>query len=82
MSNPHKLLHAVGDIARVKRPAKARGILNDHTVAVPRREPDKSQGHDRAERMTSQHVHRPRYLCEDVLSKIINSQLARTGSAP
>ena len=72
----------VGDVAKVKRPAKARRILNYHTVAIPRREPDKSQGHDRAERMTSQHIHRPWYLCEDVLSKIINSQLARTGSVP
>jgi hypothetical protein len=57
------------------------GILNYHTVAVPRREPDKSQGHDRAKRMTSQDVHRPWQLCEDVLNKVINGQLARTGSA-
>ena len=73
---------AVGDIARIKRPAKARGILNYHTVAVLRREPDKSHGHDRAERVTSQDVHRPWYLCEDVLDKIINSQLVRTGRVP
>ena len=32
--------------------------------------------------MTSQDVHRPRDLCEDVLSKVTNSQLARTGSVP
>ena len=32
--------------------------------------------------MTSQHVHRPWYLCEDVLSKIMNSQLARADSVP
>jgi hypothetical protein len=32
--------------------------------------------------MTSQDVHRPWYLSEDVLSKVINGQLARTGSVP
>ena len=32
--------------------------------------------------MTSQDVHRPWYLCEDVLSKVTNGQLARTGSVP
>jgi len=32
--------------------------------------------------MTSQDVHRSWYLCEDVLSKVTNSQLARTGSVP
>jgi hypothetical protein len=79
--NRHRLFHAIGDVVRVDRTA-TRGILNYDTVAVLRREPDKSHSHDRAERMTSQDVHWPWYLCEDVPSKIIYGQLARTGRVP
>ena len=82
MSNPHGLFHAVGNVMQVEGPGKARGILDHHPFAVSRSQPDKRQRHDRAEGMTSQDIHRPWQLGQDVLSKVIDGQLLRAGIMP
>ena len=70
------------NVAKVEGPGQAGRIFDHHTLAVSRGEPGESQGHDRAERMTSQNIHRPCHLGENVLSKVIDGQPLRARIMP
>jgi hypothetical protein len=70
LSDPYGFLHPRGGVAELQRPSKTRRIFDHYTIAEVLLEAHKSQRHDRAERMTSQNIHRARYLGEDVLRHI------------
>jgi hypothetical protein len=82
LSDPYGFLHARGGVAEFQRPSKTRRILDHYTIAEVLLKADKSQRHDRAERMTSQDIHRARYLGEDVLRHVLHRQVRRASSVP
>lgn len=82
LSGPYGFLHTSGSVAELQRPAKTRRILDHYTIAEVLPKADKSQGHNRTERMTNQDIHRARYLCEDILRHVLHSQVRWTSSVP
>jgi hypothetical protein len=69
-----------GGVAELQRPGKTRRILDHYTIAEVLLKADKSQGHDRAERMTSQDAYWTRYLGKDVLRHVLHRQVRRASS--
>jgi hypothetical protein len=82
LSDPYGILHARSGVAELQGPGKTRRIFDHYPITEVLLKADKSQGHNRAERMTSQDIHRARCLGEDVLRHVLNRQVRRTSSVP